>query len=122
MKPWPLILAMMLVAAPVHAQVEEAGIASLSAAGRTTSEKAVRAYLKRIAVLDRKGPRLNSIIALNPRAVAEARALVSFIGPAYAEQRLLDAGHAYEQAAGVRTKPDFRPTVDSGPELEGPRS
>ncbi|WP_246524838.1 amidase [Sphingobium phenoxybenzoativorans] len=45
------------------------------AAGRTSSEKAVRAYLKRIAALDRKGPRLNSIIALNPDAIAQARAM-----------------------------------------------
>jgi amidase len=57
--------------------IEDATIASLSAdlsAGRTTSVRAVRAYLKRIAALDRKGPRLNSIIGLNPHALAEARA------------------------------------------------
>ena len=78
MKPWLFCIALMLVAPPVQAQVEEKGIASLSAdlaAGRTTSQKAVRAYLKRIAALDRKGPHLNSIIALNPQAMAEARAL-----------------------------------------------
>ncbi|BBF68728.1 hypothetical protein SBA_ch1_09280 [Sphingomonas bisphenolicum] len=46
---------------------------------------------------------------------------LSFIGAAYAEQRLLDAGLAYEQAAGISNKPDFRATVDSGPELEGQR-
>jgi amidase len=69
-------------AAPVHAApapgIEEEGIASLSekmAAGRITSERAVRAYLARIAAMDRKGPRLNSIIALNPDAIAEARRL-----------------------------------------------
>ena len=45
---------------------------------------------------------------------------LSFIGTAYAEQKLLNAGYAYEQAAGIRQKPDFRPTVDSGPELERP--
>jgi amidase len=68
----------LLLASPVQAQIEEASVASLSAeiaSGRTTSEKAVRAYLKRIAAMDRKGPRLNSIITLNPRALAEARAL-----------------------------------------------
>lgn len=79
MKPWLLLPALMLAAIPVHAQkIEDAGVASLSAdiaAGRTSSEQAVRAYLKRIAAMDRKGPRLNSIIALNPRAIAEARAL-----------------------------------------------
>ncbi len=72
------ILALMLTAAPAQAQIEDATIATLSAdlaAGRTTSEKAVRAYLKRIARMDRKGPRLNSIINLNPHAVQDARAL-----------------------------------------------
>jgi len=44
---------------------------------------------------------------------------LSFIGAAYAEQTLLDAGLAYEQAAHIRQKPDFRPTVDSGADLEG---
>ncbi|MGK2908347.1 MAG: amidase [Sphingobium sp.] len=44
---------------------------------------------------------------------------LSFIGAAYDEQRLLDVGYAYEQAAGLHMKPDFRATVDAGPELEG---
>jgi amidase len=43
---------------------------------------------------------------------------LSFIGPAYGEQVLLNAGAAYEAAAGIRLKPDFRATVDAGPELE----
>lgn len=46
---------------------------------------------------------------------------LSFIAGAYAEQRLLDAGYAYEQAAGLRLRPDFRSTVDEGPALEGAR-
>jgi amidase len=45
---------------------------------------------------------------------------LSFIGTAYAEQTLLNAGYAYEQAAGIRQKPDFRPSADSGSELERP--
>lgn len=60
------------------ARVEERSIAQLEAdlaAGRTTSVALVNAYLARIARLDR-GPRgLHSIIALNPNALAEARAL-----------------------------------------------
>jgi amidase len=44
------------------------------AAGRLTSEKLVRLYLDRIKKLDRAGPRLNSVLALNPHALAEARA------------------------------------------------
>lgn len=78
-----LILPMILLAAPGATPasargMEEASIVGLSAdlaAGRTTSVRAVRAYLKRIAALDRRGPRLNSIIALNPHALADARAL-----------------------------------------------
>lgn len=44
---------------------------------------------------------------------------LSFIGTAHDDQKLLDIGYAYEQAARIRIKPDFRPTVDNGPELEG---
>ncbi len=44
---------------------------------------------------------------------------LSFIGAAYDEQRLLDVGFAYEQAAGLVLRPDFRPTIDAGPELDG---
>ena len=42
-------------------------------AGRVTSEALVRAYLARIRAIDRAGPRLHSVIALNPRALADAR-------------------------------------------------
>jgi len=74
-----LAILLLFCAAPSVAQgVEDETIAGLSddlAAGRTTSEKAVRAYLRRIAALDRKGPRLNSIIALNPDIIAQARAM-----------------------------------------------
>ena len=43
------------------------------AAGRVTSEALVRAYQARIAAVDRAGPRLNSVITLNPHALADAR-------------------------------------------------
>ncbi len=45
------------------------------AAGRVTSEKLVIAFEARIAALDSAGPALQSIIALNPNALDEARAL-----------------------------------------------
>lgn len=45
------------------------------AAGRLTSEALVKAYLNRIARIDRSGPALHSVIAINPRAVADARKL-----------------------------------------------
>ncbi len=60
--------------------VEERSIEELQAAmtaGRASSVDLVQAYLKRIAAMDRKGPTLRSVIALNPDAVAQARALDS---------------------------------------------
>ncbi len=44
-------------------------------AGTLTSEQLVRDYQARIAALDKTGPRLNSIIVLNPHALADARKL-----------------------------------------------
>jgi amidase len=44
-------------------------------AGALTSEKLVSLYLARIDAYDAKGPKLNTIITLNPNALAEARAL-----------------------------------------------
>lgn len=40
-----------------------------------TSEALVRLTLDRIALIDRAGPKLNSVIAVNPRALADAQAL-----------------------------------------------
>ena len=45
------------------------------ARGETTSEDVVREYLARLTLLDRHGPALRSMLALNPAAIAEARAL-----------------------------------------------
>ncbi|HVF92680.1 MAG TPA: amidase [Sphingomonas sp.] len=58
--------------------VEERSIDELQAmmaAGKASSVDLVRAYLKRIAAMDRKGPTLRSIIAINPEALAQARRL-----------------------------------------------
>ena len=58
--------------------VEERSVAQLQAdmtAGRVTSEALVRAYLARIQALDRNGPRLHSVISVNPTALAQAHAL-----------------------------------------------
>ena len=45
------------------------------ASGSLTSEKLVKMYLKRIDAYDKKGPALNTVIMLNPKALDEARAL-----------------------------------------------
>jgi amidase len=59
-------------------RLEETTIAQIQeavAAGALSSEKLVELYLARIAVYDRAGPRLNSIMYINPNAKAEAAAL-----------------------------------------------
>jgi amidase len=56
--------------------VVEADAASLQGAmqsGRTTSQAIVRAYLARIRAVDKAGPRINSVIELNPDAISIAR-------------------------------------------------
>jgi amidase len=44
-------------------------------AGKITSEQLVRAYLARIEAIDRAGPGLHAVLAVNPRALDDARAL-----------------------------------------------
>ena len=43
--------------------------------GRTTSVALVQAYLARIEAIDRNGPALHSVLAINPRALEQAREL-----------------------------------------------
>jgi amidase len=70
-----------LLAATAHAahfDLSTATIADINAAmdaNALTSEKLVGLYLKRIDAYDKKGPKVNAVITLNPNAVAEARAL-----------------------------------------------
>jgi amidase len=78
------ILAVALLLLPVAATADkkdkfpflEATVAELQAemtAGKLTSEKLTRAYIDRIHELDSTGPGVNSIIELNPDALALAR-------------------------------------------------
>jgi len=64
---------------PAHGyNVEEKSIAQLQAdmtSGAVTAEQLTQAYLDRIAAMDAGGPGLNSVIALNPHALEQARAL-----------------------------------------------
>jgi len=54
-----------------------ATIADLNAAFKSglTSEKLTEAYLARVAAYDKQGPAINTVITLNPKALAEAKAL-----------------------------------------------
>ena len=59
-------------------EFDQATIAELNAAfaaGTLTAEKLMEMSLARIAAYDRSGPKLHSIITLNPKAMDEARAL-----------------------------------------------
>src|SRR3569623_441970 len=72
-----LLAAPLPVAAQAGPKVVEQSIDQLQAqiaAGRATSESITRAYLARIAAMDRKGPTLRAVIAVNPDALAQARA------------------------------------------------
>ena len=67
---------------PLHAQrtidLDAATITEINAAfdaGALTAELLVKRYVARIAAYDRLGPRIHAVIALNPNAVATARAL-----------------------------------------------
>ena len=63
---------------PQTFEVAESSIADLQKAmteGRVTSRLLVQAYLNRIAAFDHRGPELNALITLNPRALSEAEAL-----------------------------------------------
>jgi amidase len=72
----------MPAAAPAKAKprevVVEASIADLQKAmqaGRLTSKQLTQQYLDRIKAVDKAGPRLNSVIELNPDALKDAEAL-----------------------------------------------
>ncbi|HRF83006.1 MAG TPA: amidase family protein, partial [Pseudoxanthomonas sp.] len=103
----------------------EAGIAELQAAmerGETSSHALVQSYLARIVELDRNGPALNSVIALNPLARNEAatldaeRAAGKLRGPLHGIPILLkDNIDATPMAttAGSLALAGFRPTEDA---------
>lgn len=57
--------------------IDRATIAEVQAAFKAglTSEKLTAAYLKRIEAYDKKGPTINAVIYLNPKALEEARKL-----------------------------------------------
>ena len=78
-----LAFSLCLVASPVtlqaqRFQVEEATIAQIHAAmtaGRLTCRALVSQYLARIEAYDKKGPAINALVVVNPRALAIADSL-----------------------------------------------
>lgn len=63
---------------PPTLEVQDVGIAELGARmqrGELDSRRLTQAYLDRIAAVDHAGPTLNSVLAINPDALAEATAL-----------------------------------------------
>src|SRR5882724_9610603 len=56
---------------PTGASIEQLRLAL--DAGRVSSEQLVRYYTDRIERFDQKGPRINALISLNTKALAEAR-------------------------------------------------
>jgi amidase len=57
------------------ASFDVAALQAEMAAGRLTSQALVRECQKRIAAIDRRGPKLNAVIELNPEALAQAKLL-----------------------------------------------
>ncbi len=58
--------------------LDTASIADIDAAyatGKLSAETLTKAYLARIAAYDKNGPAINAVITLNPKALAEAKAL-----------------------------------------------
>lgn len=77
-----LFILLLLVSLPLRAQppfdVFESSIRQIQAAlerGDVDSQTLVQQYLDRISAYDKQGPRLNSIVRVNPQALALARSL-----------------------------------------------
>ena len=112
-------------AAPSLFTVFEQSVAQLQAAmtaGTTTSEDIVREYLTRATVYDRHGPAFKALLALNPRAIADARerdtirAAGRVLGPFHGVPIVLkDNIDATElpTTGGALALRDHRPRVDS---------
>jgi len=72
-----LALACGTLASAASLDLTTATIADVQAAFKAglTSEKLTEAYLARVAAYDQQGPTINSVITLNPNALAQAKAL-----------------------------------------------
>jgi amidase len=68
-------IALLLVTPAAASERDMTDIAQDIASRRTTSQRVVKDYLKRIATIDDAGPRLNAVIATMPDVLAQAKAL-----------------------------------------------
>jgi len=106
-------------------QVVETSIDDIHAAmkaGKITAHQLVQAYLDRIDAYDKRGPNINSIITLNPQALAEADRLDAeyrksgFVGPLHGIPVLvkdeIDAA-GMPTTLGTLVFKDYRPTRDA---------
>ena len=84
--------------------IEETTVAGIQQALQTnarTGRQIVQAYLDRIAAYDHKGPAFNSILTLNPKALAEAdrldaeRATGAPVGPLHCVPLVLKDNYSY---------------------------
>jgi Asp-tRNA(Asn)/Glu-tRNA(Gln) amidotransferase A subunit family amidase len=106
-------------------QVVEASIADIHAAyksGALTARQLTQAYLDRIEAYDKNGPKINSVISLNPRALEEADRLDAAykgsgpVGPLHGIPILIKdeidtAGMA--TTMGTLVMKDYRPAKDA---------
>ena len=90
--------------------------------GLVSSEDIVRDYLVRLATYDRNGPVLRSMLTLNPRAIAEARALDAERAAGHVRGPLHGIPVAFKDnidvlglptTGGARALVDHRPRLDS---------
>lgn len=105
-----------------YAELDIADLQSRMQRGELDSRTLTQAYLDRIAALDRNGPKLNSIIELNPAALREAalrdaeRKSGKTLGPLHGIPILLkdniDAVPMVNSAGSLALK-DFRPKDDA---------
>src|SRR5437899_728525 len=90
--------------------------------GRLTARQLVQGYLERINAYDQKGPKINSIITLNPKALEEADKLdklykeSGFVGPLHGVPILVKdeidtAG--MPTTLGTVVFKDYRPPLDA---------
>src|SRR3984957_19466994 len=104
----------------VEASIED--IQSAYKSGKMTAHDLVQAYLDRIAAYDKDGPKINSVITLNPHALEEADKLdaafkrTGFVGPLHGIPVLvkdeIDAA-GMPTTLGTLVFKDYRPPRDA---------